>query len=147
MTITRADVADLREGDVVELTDERWPDGTVLRGPAYFYDGELRVGHLALATCDGRLYVDRPRTTLTVISRAPRLYTNSDRSEPVAGDVVRNADDDSDTRTWAAGEGSEVGSGWWVRLDDGLGNWEAGSALPDRLRLLVDGHTGMAVPS
>lgn len=82
-------------------------------------------------------------TEMVVVSRAPRpLYVNHDRTEPVPGDVVRDADNQNDARTWS-------------RNIDGFSNeWHSNRAnhyvprekLPARLRLLVDGETGQVVP-
>lgn len=72
----------------------------------------------------------------------PPLYVNHPRTEPVPGDVVRNADVNcgDETRTWFL---------------DYVGHWRvtrahktelSGCNLPARLRLLVDGETGQVVP-
>ena len=142
--ITREQVADLREGDVVELQDDRWP-GAVLRGPLReSAPGVLRVANKLVRDYEGRPSRFADTQQLTVVSRAPRpLYVNHPRTEPVAGDVVRDADDDTDTMTWnyAGGSGESV-QGWYDR--DGQG--AASHHLPERLRLLVDGETGQVVP-
>ena len=78
--------------------------------------------------------------TLTVVSRAPRLYVNHERTEPVPGDVARVADDDGSESTWHFLDG--VGKEWFDKRGYSYGLGE----LPDNLRLLVDGETGQVVP-
>jgi hypothetical protein len=125
--ITRADVADLREGDVVRL---KWELAGVpgvtftATGPLAQCYGVLAVGGYGVRTSTGA--PARPSASLTVVSRAPRpLYVNSDRTEPVPGDVVRDADDDSNPRTWVAGhdagrlsEWRSNADGYWFRAPD-----------------------------
>jgi hypothetical protein len=93
--------------------------------------------------------VNRVDWTLTVVSRAPRpLYVNSDRTEPVPGDVVRDADDDERSGTWAF-----VARDWgnrnlpWIPLHGEDRRGCLRGQLPARLRLLVDGTTGQPVTS
>jgi hypothetical protein len=144
MTITREQVADLHEGDVVRLSSPAWADssiqGPLKKGP----DGALGLAFAGLGHsvryADGSPPTD-DRLSLTVVSRAPRpLYVNHPRTEPVIGDVARDADNDSDTMTW-----SSLGSpsAWYDTAGYSVGRAE----LPARLRLLVDGETGQVVPS
>jgi hypothetical protein len=131
--ITRAAVADLREGDVVELRHPGW-QGAVVTGPVYLGGGGLWVASHRL--------VGGPWASLlqvTVVSRAPRpLYVNHPRTEPVAGDVVRDADNDE----WNGWLYLRSNNGRW--LDSSRGEWFE-KAMPARLRLLVDGETGQVV--
>jgi hypothetical protein len=142
--IDREQVADLQPGDVVELTRDEWPAGSAVRGPLRASDGienalYLLDGFFGVRNPQGEPY--EPNGTLTVVSRAPRpLYVNHPRTEPVQGDVVRDADSDE--------------PGIWVRarLDFGAPWYGSGTSarsraeLPARLRLLVDGETGQVVP-
>jgi hypothetical protein len=139
VTITREQVADLRPGDVVEMTNERWPEGTAVRGPLWLDHETLQVGAEVVRHWDGRHPYDIGKS-LTVLSRAPRpLYVNHPRTEPVAGDVVRDADS-GHNGVWFC---STPGTGRpWIGSDDGDYRRDA---LPDRLRLLVDGETGQVV--
>jgi hypothetical protein len=138
--IRREDVADLRRGDVVELRDSRW-GGVTITGAVRETALGPYVGPLIIAKKDGSDPFDPDGPvdrTLTVVSRAPRpLYVNHPRTKPVPGDVVRDADDDSDVETW-----NTTGPSWFDRYGYGLSR----SDLPDRLRLLVDGETGDTVP-
>jgi len=133
MSITREQVADLRPGDVVDLvTRERITVAQVVDGEAYPYIGDGSAPELL---------------SLTVISRAPRpLYVNHDRTEPVAGDVVRDADG-GDGRVWIV---DASGDCWTPHAGTvymkGATLDRLGITLPDRLRLLVDGETGQVVP-
>jgi hypothetical protein len=144
VTITREQVADLREGDVVEYHRSDWPDGVVIRGPLHrSKSGGQWIGlaTFAIRFDDGDVngFAFDKDTTLTVVSRAPRpLYVNHDRTEPVPGDVVRDADSD-DPATWHYL--TWPGGPWY----DLRGNGKPREALPARLRLLVDGETGQAV--
>lgn len=145
MSITREQVADLREGDVVEYRRDEWPEGAVVRAPLErgSYDDTLYVlgGHFGVVGAKGAPY-DR-RATLTVVSRAPRsLYVNHSRTSPVPGDVVRDADSDDPLRLWIT-TSNEDGDTWWVNHD---ADWCDAESLPTRLRLLVDGETGEVVP-
>ena len=90
MTITREDVKDLRPGDVVELHDTE--EGWTVTGAVWQKGGYLCCGTAIL--CYSREEpIGIESRTLKVVSRAPRpLYVNSDRTEPVAGDIVRDRD-------------------------------------------------------
>lgn len=140
MTITREQIADLREGDVVEISgDFRWP-GAVVRGPLQSdLNGSLRVGPLLVRHREGYPPQGELRqATLTVISRAPRLlYVNHPRTKPVPGDVVRDAELQNRNQ-WM-----HVRRNVWANIDGGL---DSRIGLPERLRLLVDGETGDVVP-
>lgn len=146
--ITREQVADLRPGDVVEVAADHWPSGSVWRGPVYEALGDLRVAGGLVRYDDGEP-LRGAEWTLTVVSRAPRpLYVNHDRTEPVPGDVVRDADSDLDVdrRVWLCDPAGD----WWTGAEDtvrmaGSPTFEIG--FPERLWLLVDGETGQVVPS
>jgi pimeloyl-ACP methyl ester carboxylesterase len=86
MGITREHVADLHEGDVVELIDSEWP-GVTIRGPVVNNAGRYwSVGSFAFTIPSDRL-------SLTVVKRVPRpFYINHPRSHPLPGDVVRMTD-------------------------------------------------------
>jgi hypothetical protein len=150
MTITQEQVADLHPGDVVELRLDEWPPGQAIRGPLVLsktYPGVLEIqipGHASRywVRTENRGPFNPGNRTLTVVSRAPKpLYVNHTRTEPVPGDVVRAAE----------GDGSETYH--YVRIDFGA-PWGATTGgkryprehIPARLRLLVDGETGMTVP-
>lgn len=141
MTITREQVADLQPGDVVEITEIVDGDVYTHRGPVRAEPGHrdfLTFAGYTIHNAQGRpgLWID----TLTVVSRAPRpLYVNHPRTEPVPGDVVRDADS-GDPRTWHYL--TWPGGPWY----DLRGNGKKRVDLPTRLRLLVDGETGRCVP-
>jgi hypothetical protein len=148
VTITRADVADLRPGDVVEITSTYNGSVYTHRGPVV-QDGRgvgllFETYWVRTRSGDAPQWID----SLTVVSRAPRpLYVNHDRAEPVPGDVVRDADDDSDTRTWMCFDRAAVNG--WVGRRGSNSAWCTAmprADLPDRLRLLADGETGQVVP-
>lgn len=72
--IARQEVADLNAGDIVEITDERWP-GSVVRGPLtvqnYTYcPGALCLRDIPVRSAEGQPY-GAPTASLTVIERAP----------------------------------------------------------------------------
>lgn len=144
MTITREQVADLRVGDVVELHESRW-GGVTIAGPVREVSNSLCVGPLVIGYLDTEEPFEpydpdtgRVERTLTVISRAPRpLYVNHDRTEPVPGDVVRDADRD----LWLL-DGFKTWQG--TTSTCGLEHQETGLIPP--LTLLVDGTTGEVVP-
>ena len=157
--ITKEQVADLREGDVVELTSETWGEGTVLRGPLVRTErGGLRVGNIGVITGNGFKIVlgngDIPYAdvrNLRVISRAPRpLYLNSDRTEPVPGDVVSFKGRVSGTtygpylytykEQLVTGETSR-----WINARNLIPS-TAPLRYAGELTLLVDGTTGKVVP-
>jgi hypothetical protein len=145
VTISREQVADLQPGDVVEVHVAEWREGVVLRGPLHeSATGSLWLADLQIRYHDGDVFgwsMGR-RSTLTVVSRAPRpLYVNHDRTEPVPGDVVRDADS-GDPTVWLCTNPTK-GFDWWHRADEGFCHSED---LPARLRLLVDGSTGEVVP-
>ncbi len=140
--ITREQVADLQPGDVVEMTDDRFPD-VVTRGPLHQEDGSLYLGNFRCVRWeDGSLPSSGERCTITVVSRVPRpLYVNYPRTEPMPGDVVRDAD-----------KGPTHWPIWlrqvsrWAELNcDNSCTWRGPHELPARLRLLVDGETGQVV--
>ena len=135
MTITREQVADLREGDVVELRDDRWP-GVVVRGPVRYITNNAypHVGP-AVIWPDG---VEHIAQEITVVSRAPRpLYVNHPRTEPAMGDVVR----DSDGVVW-------LRDSWatWHSPDSICNAEHEDVGLTKPWTLLVDGTTGQVVP-
>lgn len=141
--ITREQVADLLPGDVVEIWHEDWPQGTALTGPIYEHSAQLRLGSDVIRFSDGDILARYARGGhLTVISRAPRpLYVNHDRTEPVPGDVVRDADSDNAV-TWT--KNVDGFSHEW--LCNKVHVYVPREEMPDRLRLLVDGETGRCVP-
>lgn len=143
MTITREQVADLREGDIVRYSGHRALHGALIEGPLYNEYGALIVGGYTVRKEDGGVYSGDP-ITLTVVSRVPRpLYINHDRIEPVPGDVVRDADDETRTRWWWFTNSARDMP--WRYWDDEIVYCRR-HALPVRLRLLVDGATGQVVP-
>jgi len=143
--ITREQVADLREGDIVEMSWACEGGQITIRGPLWGGRGEqLSVAGYWVRESDGapvQALGPRGSRTLTVISRAPQpLYVNHDRSEPVPGDVVRDADSD-DANTWVR---NRKGFSYeW--LNNRTHDYVPREKLPDRLRLLVDGTTGEVV--
>ena len=140
MTITREQVADLQPGDVVEITEIVQGHAYIHRGPV-LADSKERPGAVNFGDYWLRNASGAPGSwihTLTVISRAPRpLYVNHPRTEPVAGDVVRDADS-ADTVTWGFSDTS-----WY---DNVTADYAYRDQMPARLRLLVDGETGRCVP-
>jgi hypothetical protein len=148
VTITRDDVKDLRPGDVVELHRQGWANDVVVRGTLRGDScvGELYIGDYSIFSENGNEpdWLTFPGTTLTVVYRAPRpLYVNHDRTEPVVGDVVRDAGNETDARTWTRNVRASVSYEWH---DNKANVYVPREKLPDRLRLLVDGSTGQVVP-
>lgn len=145
--ITREQVADLQPGDVVELRHRLFPEVT-LRGPisasgSRGYD--LVLPPVWIRDRSGEPGEDMEMWgTLTVISRAPRpLYVNHPRTEPVPGDVVRDADEADSELVWWFDPNNANGRRPWT-----ASRWPgfySRQELPARLRLLVDGETGQAV--
>ena len=152
--ITREQVADLHPGDVVRISLDdghgfavegplRWSEQRVQGGDALVLDHPHIAGTYWVRNSNGTPYDEKFRT-LTVVSRAPRpLYVNHPRTEPVAGDVVRDADTD-DHRVWMFVDPADNSTAW-VSPSETDSWWQRRSDLPARLRLLVDGETGMAV--
>jgi hypothetical protein len=140
--ITREQLVDLREGDVVERAYDVAPD-TVTRGPLRAYpDGSLRLAEELIRHSDGRFWNGHLRL-LTVVSRAPRpLYVNHPRTEPVPGDVVRDADSES-AAVWMYGDPADDAGECWAQAAEPF--WTTRGHLPAHLRLLVDGTTGQVV--
>lgn len=145
--ITREQIADLREGDVVEITSTNWGPGASMRGPLVAKeDGALDVGRIGWTTSRGFCVRRRDgepawgnERTLTVISRVPRpLYVNHPRTEPVPGDVVRDADGE----TWLRDS-----FGTWHSPDSTCDAEHQDTGLAQPLRLLVSGSTGTVVSS
>ena len=97
--------------------------------PETYREGWRRVADY-LARMDGEKF-DEPTK--------PALYVNHDRTEPVPGDVVRDADNPE----WNGWLYLRSDNGRW--LDSSRGEWFE-KAMPTRLRLLVDGETGQVVP-
>lgn len=149
--ITHEQVKDLRPGDVVELFRNYWPDGSVVRGPLYSENGYLYVANVAIVDDSERMPLGASYF-LTVVSRAPRLYVNHPRTEPVQGDVVRFEDtrcpENSYTNVYDnCGDRHHP----WLALSGE--RWRHDQAMPREslrhhysLRLLVDGETGQVVP-
>lgn len=130
----------LRSGDVVEIRHASYPD-VVISGALHEEGRALCLGHTLIRDGNGAAIWGG---ALTVVSRAPRpLYVNSDRTEPVPGDVVTLAD-----HVHILGEYQPT---WfWPERGEWHGTYSAKpihGAMPARLRLLVDGTTGQVVPS
>lgn len=70
MSITREQIADLQPGDVVEITDGRFPE-TIVRGPLHYMNGNLCCRDIPVRWPNGNPY-GIPCADLTVISRVPR---------------------------------------------------------------------------
>jgi hypothetical protein len=142
VTITREQVADLQPGDVVELTHASH-EGVTLRGPARTHrdSGVVWVGDTLLMDLRGELRDASRWTHLTVVSRAPRLlYVNHPRTEPVAGDVVRDVDGDA----WQFDRDE-----WWCASPDACDEDDPLGCPIDHFRpltLLWDGQTKQVVP-
>lgn len=148
-------VAGLRAGDVVELTYDEWPDGTVVRGPLQGSPESRALTVAAFVVRHGGGGAPGEGFNLTVISRAPRpLYDNHPRQTPVPGDIVRvesGHPDDWYLDLFQPRDGDDGLS--WVSLhaaDFGY-RYSTDEALPltreyDAV-LLVDGETGRAVAS
>jgi hypothetical protein len=140
VTITREQVADLQPGDVVALSCTAWAPGTVIRGPVWI--GSLsktpHIGPIDLAMAWGE------HAALTVVSRASRpLYVNHPRTEPVPGDVAAIPDAVEIVKGWRA-TWAWSRDGQWIGTVTGR---PIAGEMPTSLRLLVDGETGMTVPS
>jgi hypothetical protein len=164
VTITREQVRDLQPGDVVEV---RFASGSLMRGPltADGYGGDPLLGiadvHWPLRLRDGDVQHYLKACDLAVVSRAPRpLYVNSDRTEPVPGDVVRIEHDgypdpepgDATVNVYLPTKARPADSWLSIHNNDiglrystdmvipGRGNNARGRAV-----LLVDGETGQVV--
>jgi hypothetical protein len=140
MTITKEQVADLREGDVVEMT---WS----VNGGQVNVRGPLVAGERELLSVAG-YWVREPngspiqalgrdgRRTLTVVSRAPRpLYVNHPRTAPVDGDIARDRDGDAWRRS---------GRSKWYMAGGSSGVDSIDDCKP--LTLLWDGQMKQVVP-
>lgn len=141
------DVKDLQAGDVVEIRQRGWPEGTVVRGPLYKPPSSragLYVSTLCVRDSDGIACQGGPLWELTVVSRVPRsVYTNVERTRYEQGDVVRDADQDDGPQTWSYADKPDHE---WRRLWRTPGDgqlWAGRDELPARLRLLVNGNTGL----
>ncbi len=143
--ITREQVEDLRLGDVVELRSSLWAAESRARGPVY------RDRDAGLVCCNVVLYPLHgwkpfaEGSSLTLVARAVE-YVNHDRAHMAAGDVARNADDNADTRVWYCAEPADTALQWFFASADEW-TWSGHEEMPARLRLLVDGDSGQAVPS
>lgn len=132
--------SELRAGDEVELTFDLFP-GFVARGPVSSDEDGccLRLGPLVI-TSEGRKVLPDDQH-LKIVKLAPRpVYVNSEREEPVDGDVVRNAGDSSRV-SWV-----RSGDKWWVAIGGVMVDSDP-AVIPKRLQLLVDGDTGRTVPA
>lgn len=139
--ITREQVGALQPGDVVRCTSPRYP-GLFSEGPLRESGGRLMLGGSVIRCDDGS--PSYPDWTLTVVSRAARpLYVNHPRTEPVPGDVVRDADSSNDRHTWVKNVDGFTHE--WLAVPGHV--YVPREQLPDRLRLLVDGETGQVVTS
>jgi hypothetical protein len=141
MTITKEQVADLWNQDVVRLTNPVIP-GLVVEGKLYEVEGVLGLcSWMTLRRKDGEPGQNWLGWDLTVVSRAPRpLYVNHPRTEPVAGDYAHELDADG-KRLVLRVRGTRYPDKWIDQ--DGL---ERTYSVRRRLRLLVDGETGQVVP-
>ncbi len=143
--ITREQVADLQPGDVVEYGGHPELKGAKVVGPLHRRNDDrvLYVADYVVRDADGEpgRYA-REHLTLTVVSRAPRpLYVNHPRTEPMPGDVVRDADKGPIRWPIWLRQASR-----WAELNcDNSCTWRGPHELPTRLRLLVDGETGQVV--
>lgn len=140
MTVTDEQVADLKAGDVIELSepDGEYPD-VVVRGPLHEINGFLCLGDNVVRHANGSAFWGALRN-LTFISRAtppaPPFYVNHTRTEPVDGDLARDAFDPSSTEVFFREDDD-----WYGKS----GEYFTRSELPEQLRLLVDGDTGFTV--
>jgi hypothetical protein len=141
----RSALSEVKEGDVVRFRRRSWPKGSANTGPVYVSrnGGELTVGGWYVHPKLSATYAE-----FEIVERAPLpgkpVYVNSKRTEPVPGDIVRDADRDDRRQVWMffpAGTSSTVN---WVKL--GTDRRLPIYMLPPRLRLVVDGKTGKAVP-
>lgn len=145
--VTRELLATLRPGDVVELTSTAGPALTVrgaltharmLSGrvlPEQLVVGDEQSG-LVLSTDSGNPAGWAFGMDLTVVSRVPRLYENSTRPVPVAGDIVRDCEGDA----WQCCE-----DGTWsshTRSRTRRGDTTETVQMYEPLTLLWDGATG-----
>lgn len=148
--ITREQVADLRPGDVVELT---FPSGSRIRGP--LTDNEYEAQRLKIASTgwtvrsasgDPGSSLRAGGASLTVVSLAPprQLYVNHPRTEPVIGDVVIDEDADETVIVFRVAGQQYRDPDRWI---DQYGTERTYEHLspPRRLRLLVDGKTAEIV--
>ena len=141
VSISREQVADLQPGDVVRLVRTNGEHRYTYEGPVKDDGGD------ALAFDDWWLRDRRGNApewceSLTVVSRAPRLYVNHDRSEPVPGDVVR----DEMTGDVYVREHNTVlrpDPFWWCPVQ---GRSRRDDCINLPLTLLVDADTGQVVP-
>lgn len=135
---------DLRIGDFIKYREDSWPQGTFLTGPLIRDDdGCLCVGPFPVQLSDNLMLPPFPwPLTIVVLERAPRqAYVNHEREEPVPGDIARDADTDSRTPLYLRGADK-----WLVIVTDRIAVEADVDQIPPRLRLLVDGDTGTAVP-
>lgn len=139
--ITAEQVSELQRGDVVRYTGHPALNGATVEGPLYVGSrSELFVGaEYVVRMQDGAPFTNHD-IALAIVSRAPRpLFTNHSRAEPIEGDVVRLADDDTRSRVWFYMQGAAT-PGWYDRagrrIDGRPGDGRA-------LRMLVDGETGL----
>lgn len=141
-------VADLRAGDVVEVTWTTHWDGTdvthsvvgaVRPSQNRLLPEVLYVGAVTVRDGLGKWPDDHGRK-LRVISRAPRLYSNHRRTTPIPGDVARW---DDSRPTWTISYGRD---GAWHNTRTGL-PYERNITENHGLLLLVDGDTGQVVTS
>jgi hypothetical protein len=141
--ITREQVKDLQAGDVVRVSDES--EGWTIEGSVWLdrldsSRSTARCGPVLLRSFDGSPSADRDRV-MGIVSRAPRpLYVNHPRTEPVAGDVAKDAAGfEPSGHTWHCLGDEESRLTWW-RFDDRMRNGQ-----PKVMRLLIDGETGEVV--
>lgn len=136
MTITRAQVNDLADGDVVRV--DNW-QGLTVSGPVSVNHSIWLGDQIALryADLDEALptWTQADDASLTIVERAKLpLYVNHPRTKPVQGDVVLDADSDA----WQFHI-----SAWHMAHAGGRGVPDIRDCGP--LRLLFDGETGEVV--
>lgn len=128
-------VTELRAGDevVIALGGHQ---GVTISGPLRMDSSGccLAVGPMTVVTAGKSVLSQDDRLTVTKLAPRP-LYINHDRTEPVDGDVVRDADSGS-RQTW-------VRASSWATIQ--YGDFQPSGVLPKRLVLLVDGDTGRAM--
>lgn len=149
--ITRAQIDDLRDGDIVRVSWQYGAAEHTVEGPVCLRNGAV---HLAssmvlgteLGTERGEPWPGEHRR-LTVVKRAPRpFYTNCDREGPVIGDVATTTSqlDDSPRVGVAPSTWAYTAQGWMSTttgrpIGDPLHGMPAGSSV-----LLLNGTTGKA---
>jgi hypothetical protein len=148
MSLRPLDVPELYEGDVVRVRKVNWPEWVSVTGPVYYPRGlpdrQPYVGGCPIRT----MAVCGTLAEFELIEKALRpMYVNHPRTEPMPGDVVRDADDDASTRVWIYGPHGGADARPWMGSLNGYVEFISidSDRFPKRALLLVDGETGMAV--